>query len=133
MKQYRYTSEHFVLPGETGDTDAVMDAKDLRELKRLAGLSDLSENSEPGLVGGKIDNVPQAQAGGIASPVGSNISHTATDRNELMQKYHARPGDELWFIINFTKPNLNGSVEDHIKRYLKAHPEKRQKLMPGES
>ena len=60
MKQYRITSEHFVSKGETGDDDAVMDANDLRELKKLAGLTDLSENSEPGLVGGNIDNVPQA-------------------------------------------------------------------------
>jgi hypothetical protein len=132
MKQYRYTSEHFVLPGETGDADAVMDTNDLRELKRLAGLSDLSENSEPGLVGGNIDNVPQAQATGIVSPVGSNISYTATDRNALLKQYSARAGDDLWFIINFTKPGLNGSVEDHIQRYLKAHPEKRQKRLPGE-
>jgi hypothetical protein len=132
MKQYRITSEHFVSKGETGDDDAVMDANDLRELKKLAGLTDLSENSEPGLVGGNIDNVPQAQATGIISPVGSNISYTATDRNALMKQYYARPGDDLWFIINFTKPGLTGSLEDHIERYLKAHPEKRQKLMPGE-
>lgn len=128
MKQYRYTSEHFVHQGETGDADAVMDHNDLRDLKRLAGLI---ENSEAGLVGGNIDNVPQAQETGIVSPVGSNVSYTSTERNALLQKYDARPGDDLWFLIMFTKFGLNGSVEDHIAQYFKTHPDARLKLPPG--
>ena len=38
MKQYRYTSEHFVPQGETGDADAIMDAQDLYQIKKLTRL-----------------------------------------------------------------------------------------------
>jgi len=119
VKQYRITSEHFVLPGETGDADAVMDAADLAEIKKLAGLV---TEAEAGMYTG-VNTVPQATETGITSPVGSNISQTAETRNELMAKYHAKPGTDLWFIINFTKPYLNGSVEDKIKEYLQRHPD----------
>lgn len=144
MKQYRITSEHFVPQGETGDADAYIDPTELNELKRLAGLPfGISESNgspgEPGPVGGILDQVPQAGENGIVSPVGtvkrapagSNISYTAQERNQLEQEYGARPGDDLWFIINFTKPYLNGSLRDKVEEYLRAHPEKRQKNLPG--
>jgi hypothetical protein len=70
----------------------------LDELKKLAGIAETQ-----------------------MSPVGSNISLSNTERRELEKKYNAKPGDELWFIINFTKPYLTGSVEDQIKKYLKKH------------
>ena len=73
---------------------------DLAELKKLAGISETQ-----------------------MSPVGSNISLSGTERKDLEKKYNAKPGDELWFIINFTKPMLNGSVESKIKEYLANHPE----------
>ena len=144
MKQYRITSEHFVPKGETGDTDAFIDPQELQQLKKLAGLpfgiaESTGDMSQPGPVGGMLDQVPQAGSEGVVSPVGttdqanvgSNISYTAAERNQLEQEYGARPGDDLWFLINFTKPYLNGSLRDHIERYLKAHPEKRPKLLPG--
>ena len=71
---------------------------DLAELKKLAGISETQ-----------------------MSPVGSNISLSGTERKDLEKKYNAKPGDELWFIINYTKPYLNGSVEDKIKEYLKKY------------
>ena len=104
MKQYRYTSQNFVPEGETGEADAFMDPAELNQLRKLAGMLPLAEDAGgngAGPVGGNLDNVPQAQEGGIVSPVGSNISVTARDRNELLEKYNARPGDELWFLINF--------------------------------
>jgi hypothetical protein len=144
MKQYRITSEHFVSKGETGDADAFMDAQQLQELKKLAGLpvgiaESTGDMSQPGPVGGMLDQVPQAGENGIVSPVGttdqanagSNISYTAAERRELEHEYGARPGDDLWFLINFTKPYLNGSLRDHIEEYLKTHPDKRPKLLPG--
>ena len=144
MKQYRITSEHFVSPGETGDPDAFMDPAELNELKRLAGLpfgiaESTGDMSQPGPVGGLLDQVPQAGENGIVSPVGtiqqapygSNISYTAQERNALEAEYGARPGDDLWFLINFTKPFLNGSLRDKCEEYLKQHPEKRPKLLPG--
>ena len=130
MKQYRITSEHFVLQGETGDADAVMDSRDLYELKHLAGVTGLLE-AEAGMYTGQ-NTVPQAGEEGIQSPVGSNISYTANERRDLEREYNARPGTDLWFIINFTKPFLNGSLRDHVERYLEDHPEYRQKNLPGE-
>lgn len=121
MKQYRITSANFVLPGETGNTDAVMDAADLAEIKKLAGIV---TEAEAGVYAG-IGTTPVTNTVDdySMSPVGSNISCTARERDELMAKYNARPGTDLWFIINFTKPYLNGSVEDKIKEYLQRHPE----------
>ena len=144
MKQYRITSEHFVSPGETGDPDAFMDPAELNELKRLAGLpfgiaESTGDMSQPGPVGGLLDQVPQAGENGIVSPVGtiqqapygSNISYTAQERNALEAEYGARPGDDLWFIINFTKPYLTGSLRSKVEEYLKAHPDERPKPLPG--
>ena len=129
MKQYRITSANFVLPGETCDADAVMDAADLAEIKKLAGLV---TEAEGGVYAG-IGQTPITNTtdSGITSPVGSNISATAETRNELMAKYHAKPGTDLWFIINFTKPYLTGGVETKIKEYLKQHPEAVPKTLPG--
>lgn len=135
MKQYRITSANFVLPGETGDDDAVMDAADLAQIKKLAGIVTEGEGPSSPTVGGYVNpthNVPGAAESGIVSPVGSNISVTAEMRDKLMDKYHAKPGTDLWFIINFTKPYLNGSVEDKVKEYLQRHPEAAPKTYPGE-
>jgi len=130
MKQYRITQADFVLSGESGDADAIMDARDLAEIKKLAGITGLLE-AEAGMYTGQ-NTVPQASEGGIVSPVGSNISTTAEDRRELEREYGARPGTDLWFIINFTKPYLNGSLRKHIEDYLTKHPEYRIKPHPGD-
>jgi hypothetical protein len=139
MKQYRITSEHFVPQGEAGYTDAFMDQDQLSELKRLAGLPLLVNENETALggskgagpVGGNLDNVPQAQETGITSPVGSNISVTARDRDALLKKYNAKPGDELWFLINFEPVRglgaNAGTLEQKITNYLQTHPAERQK------
>ena len=129
MKQYRITSEHFVPQGETGEQDAVMDQADLNELKRLAGMP-ITE-AEAGMYTGQ-NTVPQAIDAGIESPVGSNISNTAQERRNMEREYHAMPGSDLWFIINFTKPYLNGSLKDHVEAYLKQNPQYRPpKQQPG--
>jgi hypothetical protein len=122
MKQYRITSEHFVPQGETGEQDAVMDLADLNELKRLAGMP-ITE-AEAGMYTGH-NTVPQAIDAGIESPVGSNISNTAQERRDMEREYHAMPGSDLWFIINFTKPFLNGSLKDHVEAYLEKNPQYR--------
>lgn len=127
MKQYRITSEHYVPQGETGEVDAVMHADDLAQLKKLAGVV----TEDGGGISGMAP-IPQAGENGIESPVGSNISNTAETRNELMKEYGAMPGTDLWFIINFTKPYLNGSVRSHVEQYLKQHPEYRRKKAPGQ-
>lgn len=131
MKQYRITSDKFVLPGETGDTDAVMHPDDLAELKRLAGLP-INEGG-PGALSG-MPATPHASEEGIVSPVGSNITHTAAYRNQLIDKYQARPGDELWFIINFTPVRgltaEAGPLEQKIEQYFKQHPEMRPENRP---
>lgn len=126
MKQYRYTSADYLLPGETGDADAVMDSADLNQIRKLAGLV----TEDGGAISG-IASTPRASEEGIQSPVGSNISWTASERRELEREYGAQPGTDLWFIINFTKPYLNGSLRKHVEDYLTKHPEYRLKQHPG--
>lgn len=141
MKQYRITSEHFVPQGETGEADAYIDLRDLAELKKLAGMpaglsegaGGLSDNGA-GLVDGIGIQTPQAGENGITSPVGSNISTTAQQRNLLLKKYDARPGDELWFLINF-EPVRGlgadaGTLEQKIQSYIKTHPKADPKNAP---
>ncbi len=134
MKQYRITSQDFVLPGESGEDDAVMHPDDLAEIKRLAGIAIVeNEGASSPSVGGYVNdthNIPGANEEGIVSPVGSNISYTANQRNELLKKYNPEVGSDLWFIINFSKPYLNGSVEQQIERYFKQHPDQRRRYQP---
>jgi hypothetical protein len=130
MKQYRITSEHFVPHGETGDDNAVMHPDDLSEIKRLAGIPDIVQEDGGVLAG--IAATPRASEEGIQSPVGSNISYTANERRELEKEYAAQPGTDLWFIINFTRPYLNGSLRAHVEDYLKKHPEYRPRPHPGD-
>ena len=129
MKQYRITQADFVLPGETGDANAVMDAQDLAEIKKLAGITGLLE-AEAGMYTG-MNTVPQAGEEGIESPVGSNISFTAKERRDLEREFHAQPGTDLWFLINFTKPYFNGSLRSKVEEYLKQHPEARPRSFPN--
>jgi hypothetical protein len=129
MKQYRITSEHFVPQGETGEADTVMDPADLRELKRLAGIP-ITEAEAGVYVGG---NTPQAAEAGIVSPVGSNISWTAAERNLLVKECQAewrcKPGDPLWMLIMFEKPGLkHHSLRDAVEAFKKTHP--KEKLPP---
>ena len=132
MKQYRITSDHFVLPGETGEADAFMDPRALTELKKLAGITGLLE-AEAGVYTGQ-NTVPQATEDGIESPVGSNITNTAQYRNQLLEKYQVRPGDELWFMINFEPVRglgeAAGHLEQKIQAYFKKYPEKRPENRP---
>ena len=134
MKQYRITSADFVSQGETGDTDAYMAPDDLAQLKRLAGVGTLGLLED--YTAGGHENSPQSMNDGAAdrdmpSPVGSNISVTARDRNELLEKYNARPGDELWFLINFEPVRglgaNAGKLEEKIQEYLRQHPEARKR------
>jgi hypothetical protein len=130
MKQYRITSDHFVPKGETGETDAVMDASDLRELKRLAGVL----ISEEGMWTGN-KTTPQAVEAGIESPVGSNISWTASERNALIKdcqhEWRCRPGDLLWMLIMFEKPGLkHHSLQDAVEAFKQTHPKERLPVRP---
>ena len=119
-----------MLQGETGDANAVMDASDLAEIKKLAGLP-ITE-SEAGIYTGQgsINTDP----GPSQSPVGSNISWTASERNSLCREYNAKPGDQLWMLIMFSKPYLNGSLRDKIEAYLTKNPNKRYvpRPLPGD-
>lgn len=97
MKQYKFTSQNFVLPGETGDSNAHIDPADLAELKRLAGIP-VTE-----------DCVPNSDIGtGTMSPVGSNISHTAAEKRKLEKEHGIMPGTDEWFKLWFSKPYLTG-------------------------
>jgi hypothetical protein len=130
MKQYKITAANFA---QQSEPDAVMDTADLNQLRKLAGLTETSP--VPGgamTVGGNLSGAPQATETGIESPLGSNISYTAKERRDLEREYHAQPGTDLWFLINFTKPYLNGSLRDQIEKYLSKNPQYRQRPNPGE-
>lgn len=127
MKQYRITSEHFVHQGETGDADAVMHPDDLAQLKKLAGIV---TEAGAGMYTGH-NTVPQAAETGITSPVGSNISYTAKERNDLLKEYHVMPGTDLWFLIMFSLPYMTGCLRDKVEEYLKEHPEYRPRSFPN--
>ena len=127
MKQYRITSEHFVSPGETGDDNAVMHPDDLAEIKKLAGMV---TEAGAGMYTGH-NTVPQAAETGTTSPVGSNISYTAKERNDLLKEYHVMPGSDLWFLINFSLPLMTGNLRDKVEEYLNEHPEYRPRSFPN--
>jgi hypothetical protein len=126
MKQYRVTSEHFVHQGETGEENAVMHPDDLAQIKKLAGIV---TEAGAGMYAGVP--TPQAAETGTTSPVGSNISYTAKERNDLLKEYHVMPGSDLWFLINFSLPYLNGSLRDKVEAYLNEHPEYRPRSFPN--
>ena len=113
-----------------------MDDAQLQELKKLAGMpigeatGGMNDNGA-GMVDGIGIQTPQASEEGITSPMGSNISYTAKERNDLLKKYHVMPGTDLWFLINFSLPKLNGSLEQHVQKYLKDHPQHAPRNMPG--
>jgi len=109
MKQYRVTSENFVTPGESGDPDAMMDPQDLRDLRRLAGvgtglLEDYYQNGghDPALTNAGVGNPNPI------SPIGSNISQTASEKHRIEKEKNIRPGDPEWFRLWFSKPLLTG-------------------------
>jgi hypothetical protein len=133
MKQYRITSANFVPQGETGGADAYIDPQELNNLKRLAGMP-VFEDGEPrgaGLVGGNLDNVPQAQETGIKSPVGSTQQNIARERRQMEQEFAVQPGSDLWFLINFTVPQGEKNLRNYVEEYLKKNPGARPKLPPG--
>ena len=131
MKQHRITSANFVLPGETGDTDAVMDSADLAEIKRLAGIP-IAED------GGAISGImatPRAQETGIMSPLGSNGGYSAGERSSLIKDYMADPGSPLWMMIMFTHQNTSPkTLPERIEEYLQKHPKERviPRPLPGQ-
>jgi hypothetical protein len=133
MKQYRITSANFVPQGDAGEADAHIDPHELNELRRLAGMpvaEDMSSNGA-GLVGGNMDNVPQAQATGITSPVGSVQKNLAQQRRQLEQVHAVQPGTDLWFIINFTQPQGERDLGSYVDEYLNKNPEARARPAPG--
>lgn len=136
MKQYHITSENFVSQGETGDPDAFMDATQLQELKKLAGLpfgegaGGMGDNGA-GMVDGLGIQTPRAGEDGITSPVGSTLASLTKERNALLSQYHAKPGTDFWFMINFTKPKEGENLTQCVERYLKSHPEYLPKPLPG--
>jgi hypothetical protein len=132
MKQYRVTSENFLLSGETGADNAIMDAQDLAQIKKLAGITGLVTEAGAGMYTGH-NTVPQAAETGIESPVGSNISYTAKERNDLLKEYHVMPGTDLWFLINFSLPYMTGSLRDKVEEYLNKNPQYRPRSFPNNS
>ncbi len=69
-------------------TNTVYDMDSLTELKLLAG----------------ITNRPLMQEYKIGQQ--DNISHTATEKAELMRKHKIKPGTDAWFKLWFSLPYL---------------------------
>jgi hypothetical protein len=131
MKQYRITSANFVLPGETGEQDAVMDAADLSEIKKLAGIVETAPvpGGLQGAVAGLMDNVPNSTEYGVASPVGTIENPKEKTRRELEREYNAKTGTDLWFLINFADAR---DLRRQIESYLDKHPQYQQRPLPGQ-
>lgn len=108
MKEYRVTSADFVSPGETGDTDAIMDSTDLAQLRKLAGLSGLFEDYYEAGGHDPAINSPNNSEQGVMSPVGSNISVTGMEKRKMEKENHIQPGSPEWFRLWFSKPYLTG-------------------------
>ncbi len=88
MNQRRLTSADFVPVGETGDPDAVLDPNDpIHELKALSGVGQRPQWKEY---------------------TGSNISHTANEKAQLMKKHDIKPGTPEWFKLWFSLPYMTG-------------------------
>jgi hypothetical protein len=108
MKQYRITSENFVLQGETGSPDAYIAADELAELKRLAGIGTLGL-LEDYQAGGKDPAMhDDATDKDMPSPVGSNISITGMEKRNLEKQHNIKPGTPEWFQLWMSRPYLTG-------------------------
>lgn len=131
MKQYRITSANFVLPGETGEQDAVMDAADLSEIKKLAGIVETAPvpTGLQGAVAGVMDNVPNSTQYNAISPVGTVKNPKEKTRRELEREFNAKTGTDLWFLINFADAR---DLRRQIESYLDKHPQYRQLPLPGQ-
>ena len=107
MKQYRFTSEHWIPAGESGYDDAVMDSADLARIKQLAGLQ---INEDYYTAGGHDPAIstPNDSNVGIMSPVGSNVSITAMEKQKLERQNNIKPGTPEWFELWFSRPYLTG-------------------------
>jgi hypothetical protein len=110
MKQHRITAADFVAPGETGDSDAVMDSKDLAELRKLAGLDSLSLLEDYYTAGGHDPQIdaPNNTDQATPSPVGSNISITGMEKRRLERENNIKPGTPEWFQLWMSRPYLTG-------------------------
>lgn len=105
MKQYRFTSANFIMPGETGDDNAIMDPEDLARIKKLAGIV-----TEDFYTSGGHDpmlTAPNDCDSNSNSPVGSNTG-TNLNKKALEKQNNIKPGSNEWFRLWFTKPELTG-------------------------
>ncbi len=94
MRERRFTSADYVQSSQ-GEPDAVMDSADLARIYQLAGI--------PGAGIAEDKNTA-----GQMSPVGSNISDTASELHKLEKQHHIKPGTPEWFQLWFSKPYLTG-------------------------
>lgn len=94
MRQRRFTSADFV-QNDQGETDAVMDPSDLARISQLAGIPTIGISEDK-------------NASGHMSPIGSNISNTASELHKLEKQHQITPGTPEWFQLWFSKPYLTG-------------------------
>jgi hypothetical protein len=107
MKQYRFTSEHWVLPGESGHDDAYIDPAELAQLKKLAGIPITEDYYTAGGHDPALGTPNDSNVGNM-SPVGSNISRTASEKRRLEREHNIKPGTDEWFKLWFSRPYLTG-------------------------
>jgi hypothetical protein len=92
MRELRRVTASDFAPKEPTIPDAVMDNIDLARIQQLAGVTEGRGNNQ----------------GGIQSPMGSNISHTAMEKRQLEKENNIRPGTPEWFQLWFSLPYLTG-------------------------
>jgi hypothetical protein len=107
MKQYRFTSENWIIQGESGHDDAVMDTADLARIKKLAGIPITEDYYEAGGHDPALSTPNDSNVGNM-SPVGSNISYTGMEKRRLERENNIKPGSPEWFKLWFSRPYLTG-------------------------
>ena len=108
MKQYRITSEHFVTPGETGDTDAYMAPDDLAQLKKLAGVGTLGLLEDYTAGGHQQTDMAAAHDEDMSSPLGGKDSMPNSEKYQIEKSKSIKVGTPEWFQLWFAKPFLTG-------------------------
>lgn len=96
MKQYKIKTDNIV---QDSPDDAVLPPDDpvheLKVLQQLAGLNGQARLQE-------------YRANKKLVNTGMNISHTASEKAELMKKHNIKPGTPEWFKLWFSLPYMTG-------------------------
>lgn len=107
MKQY-YITQANIIPDSPDDAYLAPDdpIQELKIIQYLAGLNAANRLQEYNARTSQINK-------------DSNISHTGSEKAELMKKHNIKPGTPEWFKLWFSLPYMTGEHPVKENRYLK--------------